>query len=147
MPSVLLVDDDAHDRELALAALQRVAPGAEIIVARDGEEALTRLAASPVPDNHHGCPDLVLLDYKMPKVSGADVLRRLRAEPAACRAPIIVFSSSDSERDIDECYALGASAFVRKPSSYADLKDALSTIFAFWVRWAVPKSPATDALR
>lgn len=75
----------------------------------------------------------------MPKVSGADVLRRLQAEPAACPAPIIVFSNSDSERDVNECYALGASAFVRKPTSYADLSDARSAIFAFWTKWAVPK--------
>lgn len=147
MLRVLLMDDDARDRELALAALHRIAPGAEIIEARDGEEALTLLAAHPAPKDHHGCPDLVLLDYKTPRVWGADVLRRLRAEPAACQSPIIVFSSSDSEKDVDEYYALGASAFVRKPASYADLIDALSTIFTFWTRWAVPKSPSTNPLR
>ena len=134
MPHILLVDDDPHDRELALAALRSIAPEAEIAVASDGEEALSYL----VEETGASCPDLVVLDYKMPKVSGADVLRAVRQHPQACRSPIVMFSGSDSERDIQECYELGARAYVRKPSGYKAISTALSGVVAFWTTWNVP---------
>ena len=136
MVSILLVDDDVRDVELALAALKKAAPEAQIDVASSGEEAVEYLRRHG--DRQGGRSDLVVLDYKMPQLSGADVLRAVRSDPRACRSPIVVLSGSDSERDVEECYALGANAYVRKPHSYSGLSRALAGVVAFWSRWNEP---------
>ena len=123
MPSILLVDDEPHDRELALAVIQRAAPDADIQLANGGEEAIRELRLQA--DGGATRPDLVILDFKMPGVSGADVLRAIRADPAACRSPIVMFSASDSECNIREYYDLGANAYIRKPLSFWELKITL----------------------
>ena len=136
MQTILLIDDDARDRELAVAALERAHPHLRIRTAAGGEQAIQLLQGQAGADL--GCPDLVILDYKMPRISGADVLRAIRSDPQACRSPIVVFSGSDSERDIEECYALGANAYVRKPASHQQLAKTLSTIASFWTNWNMP---------
>lgn len=136
MRSVLLVDDDSRDRELAVAALGKTHPHLQIRTAAGGEQAIRLLQGRE--GDAPGCPDLVILDYKMPRLSGADVLRAVRQDPQACRSPIVVFSASDSERDIEECYALGANAYVRKPASYQELASTLGAVASFWTNWNTP---------
>ena len=133
MQTILLVDDDVRDRELAVAALERAHPHVQIRTAAGGEQAIQFLQGRA--DDNVGCPDLVILDYKMPRISGADVLKAIRSDSQACRSPIVVFSGSDSEHDIEQCYALGANAYVRKPASYQELASTLSTIASFWTNW------------
>lgn len=109
---VLLVEDDPNDEELARKALARIDPIPHIELARNGEEALERI--------HGGqrLPDLILLDLKIPRVSGLEVLKAVRSCPRTSRLPVVVVSSSDEEGDVQECNRLGISAYVRKPVDY-----------------------------
>lgn len=128
---VLLVEDSRDDEELALLALE--AAGIESVrVARSGVEALEHFfGADGAPGER--LPDLVLLDLKLPKLDGFDVLGRLRSEASLRRVPIVVLSTSDTRADIERCYALGASSYVRKPVEYARFADVVRQIVTYWL--------------
>ena len=125
--SILLVEDNPDDVELTRRAFQRNKIANELIVATDGEEALAYLHG----DNPK--PAVVLLDLKLPKVSGLDVLRRLRADERTRRLPVVVLTSSNEERDIITSYDLGANSFVRKPVDFAQFIDAARQLGLYWL--------------
>ncbi len=114
--SILLVEDDGNEVDVALRALRRAGLEGCVEVAKDGQEALARLGleeeAPGVPAPLR--PSAVFLDLKLPRVDGWEVLRRMRADPATADTPVVVVSSSDREDDIDRCYALGANSFLVK---------------------------------
>src|SRR5689334_4582665 len=115
---ILLVEDNPDDEELALLAFERSRIANELIVARDGEEALSVLRSlDPLPQ-------VVLLDLKLPKVDGLEVLRQLRADPRTRRLPVVVMTSSREEEDLLRSYDLGANSYVRKPVDFAQFSDA-----------------------
>lgn len=132
MHRILLVDDTKTDEKLALLAI--AASGVEVstTVARDGQEALDQLL--PDGDATPTLPDLVLLDLHLPKVSGSDVLRRVRADARTKTLPIVMFTSTDDPAEIATCVDLGASAFVSKPVGYEELVDAMKTMLVFWLK-------------
>jgi two-component system response regulator len=117
---VLLVEDNPDDANLALAALRGNRIVNEVVVARDGEEArdyvfgIGRHEGRDVAD----CPQLILLDLKLPKIDGLDVLRRLRADDRTRFTPVVVLTSSDEEEDLVRSYKLGANSYVRKPIDF-----------------------------
>lgn len=121
---VLLVDDDRDEVDVALRALQRSGVDASVAVARDGQEALEALGLEGDGEVRAPWPAVVLLDLKMPRVDGLEVLRRIRAADAIADVPVVVLSSSDREADVERCYALGANSFVvkrhdaRSPGAY-----------------------------
>ncbi|MBI1815856.1 MAG: response regulator [Deltaproteobacteria bacterium] len=131
---ILLADDSANDVELTLAALEEHHLANEVIVARDGAAALDYLyrrgAFANRPPGH---PLLVLLDLKMPKVSGLDVLRQIKADPELKTIPVVVLTSSREEHDIVEGYRLGVNAYVVKPVEFASFIDAVKSLSLFWV--------------
>jgi CheY-like chemotaxis protein len=125
---VLIVEDDALELGLALRALQST--GTQVEVARDGAEALDRL----LPPNVTTLPLLsfVLLDLKLPKVGGLDVVRRLKRDPVSAAIPLVVFSSSAEARDLALCYQAGANSYIVKPVDFDQLLAALAAAAAYW---------------
>ena len=132
--SILLVEDNEDDVELTLRAFQRHKIANEVIVARDGAEALDYLFSTGVhADRAGGNPAVVLLDLKLPKVMGLDVLRQVRADPRTRRIPVVVLTSSNEEPDIINSYDLGANSFVRKPVDFAQFVDAAQQLGLYWL--------------
>jgi two-component system, response regulator len=135
--SILLVEDNADDIELTLRVLQSHHIANEVIVARDGEEALTFLfGAQQVYAKE--LPSVVLLDLKMPKVDGLDVLRRIRSEPRTCKLPVVILTTSSEERDIVASYALGANSYVKKPVEFEEFSEAVRFLGLYWLILNVP---------
>src|SRR5579859_8154690 len=119
--TILLVEDNADDEQLTLRAMRQSEVPNIIRVARDGAEALDQLFGP----NAGKMPDLVLLDLKLPKVSGLEVLQRLRTEDKTRSLPVVILTSSDEERDIIESYDLGANSYIRKPVDFDEFIDAV----------------------
>ena len=113
--TILLVEDNADDEQLTLRAMRQSDVPNIIRVARDGAEAIDALFGVNAGSR---LPDLVLLDLKLPKVSGLEVLQRIRSEEKTKTLPIVVLTSSDEERDIVESYNLGANRYIRKPGDF-----------------------------
>ena len=125
--TILLVEDNPDDVELTLRAFARAKIANEVVVATDGEQALEILFGSDP------LPTLVLLDLKLPKVMGLDVLRRMRADERTRRLPVVVLTSSNEERDIISSYDLGANSFVRKPVDFAQFLEAARSLGMYWL--------------
>jgi two-component system response regulator len=128
--TILLVEDNADDEQLTLRAMRQSEVPNIIRVARDGAEALDQLFGA-----HAGSrlPDLVLLDLKLPKVSGLEVLQKIRGEDKTSGLPIVVLTSSDEERDIVESYNLGANSYIRKPVDFDEFIDAVRQLGVYWL--------------
>ncbi len=132
---ILLVEDDRDDEELTLRALRKSNIMNEVVVARDGEEALDCLFGGGKYVDHHidFLPAVVLLDLKLPKVGGIEVLRRIRANPKTRRLPVVVLTSSKEERDLDQVYELGANSYICKPVDFEKFADAVGHLGMYWV--------------
>ncbi|WP_451982917.1 response regulator [Azospirillum endophyticum] len=128
---ILIVEDNRRDLELVLEAFGQVGLDNDIVVANDGEEALSHLFTH-VPGR--SLPAVILLDLKLPKVDGVQVLRRIKAEPATRRIPVVVLTSSRDERDVEACYEAGGSAYVVKQTSFEDFVASVRSLAAFWAR-------------
>ncbi|MCC6624856.1 MAG: response regulator [Deltaproteobacteria bacterium] len=136
-PPILLVEDDPTAEKLALRALARAGCDAPVWVARDGVEALEQLVGT-VGREPPPLPALVLLDLKLPRIDGLEVLRRVRADARARFVPIVVLTASREERDLLESYRLGANAYVRKPLDFGALTESMRALHAFWLGWNEP---------
>jgi CheY-like chemotaxis protein len=133
--TILLVEDDRDDEELTLRALRRSNIRNEVIIARDGAQALEILFGEGKFLDHEIdlLPAVVLLDLKLPKVSGIEVLRRIRSEPRTRRLPVVVLTSSRQERDRDEVYELGANSYICKPVDFEKFSEAIGRLGMYWV--------------
>jgi CheY-like chemotaxis protein len=130
---ILLAEDDANDADLATRTLAKNEPHAEIVVARDGEEALACLHHKGAFHHHAtGNPVLVVLDLKMPRVDGFEALTRIRSDARLKHIPVVIFSSSRDEGDVARCYELGANAYVVKPVEFRQYAAALQELASFW---------------
>jgi two-component system response regulator len=131
---ILLIEDNPADVALTLRAFKTHNLANEIVVAHDGVEALEYLHGTG-PDNGpiHPLPQLVLLDLKLPKVDGLEVLRRLRADRRTRLLPVVVLTSSDEQRDIVMSYGLGANSYVRKPVAYEEFVEAAGYLGLYWL--------------
>ena len=132
--AILLVDDNPDDVELTLRVLKNHRIANEIIVARDGLEALEQLFGPMAAS----LPSLVLLDLKMPRMDGLEVLRRIRAEPRTKHLPVVIMTTSREERDILASYELGANSYVQKPVEYEQFEDAVRYLGLYWLILNVP---------
>ena len=131
---ILLAEDNPNDADLALRALNAHQPAGDVLVATDGAEALDclyRRGAFAARDA--GNPAVVLLDLKMPKVDGLEVLRQVKAEPQLKSIPVVVFTSSNQEIDVLRSYQLGANAYVVKPVDFQQFLAVLQQVRAFWM--------------
>lgn len=132
---ILLIEDNQDDEELALLAFERSRIANEMIVVRDGQEALDYFFGTEANAGKDAkeLPQLVLLDLKLPKVDGLDVLKRLRADLRTRRLPIVVLTSSREEEDMLTSYDLGANSYVRKPVEFARFADAIQQLQMYWL--------------
>ncbi|HKP98284.1 MAG TPA: response regulator [Fibrobacteria bacterium] len=132
---ILLVEDDPNDELLTLHALQENRIKNKVIVARDGVEALDFLfstgphAGKDLP----GLPQFVLLDLKMPRLNGIEVLQQLREHPKTKLLPVIIFTSSKEEKDMISSYRLGANSYVRKPVDFVEFAAAVKELDLYWM--------------
>ncbi len=130
---ILLVEDEKKDIELTLNALSTYNLANEVAVVHDGEEALDYLfRRGKYKSRANGNPVVVLLDLKMPKVNGLEVLRQIRLEEQLKLIPVVVLTSSNEDKDIVESYELGVNAYVVKPVSFPKFSDAIKTLGLFW---------------
>jgi CheY-like chemotaxis protein len=139
--SILLVEDNSQDEKLVLRALNKVNLANQVDVVRDGQQALDYMfregefAGRPGTD----LPTVVLLDIGLPRVSGLDVLKRLRSDPRTHLQPVVILTSSDEERDRLASYVDGANSFVRKPLDFTEFAETVARLGIYWL--AVNKPP------
>lgn len=141
--TILLVEDNPDDEELTLRALQRNNISNQVVVVRDGQEAVDWLEGT---GPHAGrdpadIPALILLDLKLPKVDGLDVLRRLRANPRTALVPVVILTSSKEDRDRASGYQSGANSYVQKPVDFTSFVDAVRQLGMYWLMLNEPPPP------
>jgi len=132
---ILLVEDDPDDEALTLRALEKSNVLNGIVVARDGVEALDYLFGE---GSHSGrdtsvMPELTLLDLKLPKIDGLEVLRRIRADKRTKLLPVVILTSSREERDLIQGYNLGANSYIRKPVDFVQFRKAVQHLGLYWL--------------
>jgi DNA-binding response OmpR family regulator len=132
---ILLVEDNPDDEALTLRALNKNNIRNEVIVAHDGAEALDYLfgTGAYAKRNTSVMPQLILLDLKLPKVDGLEVLKRLRANEKTKLLPVVILTSSREERDIVNGYSLGANSYIRKPVDFAQFTEAVRQLGLYWL--------------
>ena len=133
--TILLVEDNPDDEELTLRALRKGNVANDVAVARDGSEAVDYLFGA---GKHAGrdlsrMPAVVLLDLKLPKLNGIDVLKRMRADPRTRLIPVVVLTSSSEDEDMVRSYESGANSYVRKPVDFAAFATAVAQLGVYWM--------------
>src|ERR671922_309667 len=133
--TILLVEDNPDDEALTLRALKRNNIGNPVVVARDGVEALDWLFGRGVHEGRDPriVPAVVLLDLKLPKLNGLDVLRELRADERIRRTPVVILTSSREEQDLISSYNLGANSYIRKPVDFGQFIEAVRQLGLYWL--------------
>ena len=139
---ILLVEDNPDDVTLTMRALKSHNITNEVIVARDGVEAVDYLFGTKVRPATAELPAVVLLDLKLPKLNGMEVLQRIRAEERTRFLPVVILTSSDEERDLIDGYSLGANSYVRKPVDFVEFTKAAQQLGLYWLLMnRAPPSP------
>ena len=135
MKTILLVEDNAQDEMLVLRTLRKINLVNEVTVARDGQQALDYLFGAGEFAHRAGMelPAVVLLDIGLPRLSGLQVLERMRAEPRTRLLPVVMLTSSDEEKDLMMSYENGANSFVRKPLDFAEFAETVARLGIYWL--------------
>ena len=131
--AILIVEDDPNDQELILRALKRLNLVNPVVMANDGQEALYILHGTGQP-----LPALVLLDLKLPKINGFEVLAKLRRDQRTRHLPVVILSSSSELEDIQRTYDTGANSYVRKPVQFDQFVEAIKHLGLYWLIWNEP---------
>ena len=143
--TILLVEDDKRDLELTLIALERSQLANEVVALRDGAQALDYLLREgDHADREEGNPAVILLDLKLPKVTGLEVLEAIKANPSLRSVPVVMLTSSQEESDVLRSYQLGVNAYVVKPVAFDRFVSAISELGVFW---AVLNEPPPGSLK
>lgn len=133
--TILLIEDNADDEEMALYALRKQHIADQIIVARDGKEALDYLFARGkyAERDNSILPHLILLDIKLPRVNGIEVLRRIRNSQMTRFVPVVMLTTSDEDQDRRQCYELNANSFIRKPVNFDSFVELIRNVGLYWL--------------
>ena len=131
--TILLIEDNPADEALTLRALKKANIVNPVVVARDGAEALDRLFAAGSGGAFHKLPQLILLDLKLPKLDGHEVLRRIRADARTQLVPVVILTTSVEDEDRLEGYRLGANSYVRKPVDFTEFTQAVTQLGLYWL--------------
>ena len=132
---ILLVEDNAYDEALTLRAFRKSGLESYVVVARDGVEALDYLlrTGQHADRGPGGTPRVILLDLRLPRLDGLEVLRQLRADERTSLLPEVILTSSDENKDIAECYRLGSNSYVCKPVSFTQFAEAVRNVSLYWL--------------
>ena len=132
---ILLVEDNADDEALTLRALHKSKVANKIVVVRDGAEALDYLfcSGSYTDRDPLELPQVILLDLKLPKIDGLEVLHKIRANPSTRMLPVVILTSSKEEQDMTKAYSGGANSYVRKPVDFNQFVDAIGQLGLYWL--------------
>lgn len=132
---ILLVEDTPDDEALTLRAFKKNNIANEVVVVRDGAEALDYLfgRGSYADRTTHTMPQIILLDLKLPKIDGLEVLRHIRADSRTRMLPVVILTSSKEEQDLIESYSLGANSYIRKPVDFAQFTEAIRQLGLYWL--------------
>jgi CheY-like chemotaxis protein len=133
--TILMIEDDPNDAALFCRALRKTNLATPVTVVGDGEAAIRWLKAKsePASDRKPDWPRIILLDLKMPRISGLEILEWLRAQPAGRHVPVIVLTSSQEAEDVARAYALGVNSYLVKPVSFDALKEMIRTMHHYWM--------------
>lgn len=133
---ILLVEDNPDDEALTLRALNKNAVKCPVVVAHDGVEAIDYLFGTGdyADRDRHPLPAVILLDLKLPRIDGLEVLRRIRADAATALLPVVVLTTSGEPRDVQQAYQLGANSYIRKPVDYQDFVRYVDAIVTYWLQ-------------
>ncbi|MGO9955779.1 MAG: response regulator [Solirubrobacteraceae bacterium] len=142
-PTVLLVEDNRDDEELTIRGLKRSNLVNPVDIARDGQEALDYLFGNE-SQPAHSPPVLVLLDLKLPRVGGLEVLARIRGDQRTRRVPVVILTSSSEDHDLIDGYDLGANSYVRKPIRFEESGPAIAQLGVYWLTINQPAPTADD---
>ncbi len=129
---ILLVEDNPYDAEMTVDALKKNNLANRLHIARDGAEALDYLFG-PCGTLRSDTPKVILLDLKLPKVSGLEVLQRIKADEQARTIPVVVLTSSNQDSDLRECYRLGVNSYITKPVEFESFLNAISALGFYWL--------------
>lgn len=131
---ILLVEDNVHDAELAIHVLKKNNLASKLVHLKDGSEAIDFIfgLGSFTDRNVQNVPKVILLDLKMPKVNGIEVLKRLKADDRSMKIPVVIFTSSNEDPDIQACYAFGANSYIIKPVGFDKFVKAVSEVGLYW---------------
>ena len=131
---ILLVEDNSDDEALVLRALKKFKVKNDTNIVRDGAEALDYMfKTGPYADRKGGKPAVILLDLKLPKIDGLEVLRRLREDQRTRHQPVVILTSSDEQEDMARGYELGANSYVRKPVGFEEFSEAVRQLGLYWL--------------
>jgi two-component system, response regulator len=142
-PTVLLIEDNRDDEELTIRGFKRSSLANPVDVARDGQEALDYLFGTE-SQPAHSPPVLVLLDLKLPRIGGLEVLERIRGDQRTRRVPVVILTSSGEDRDLIDGYDLGANSYVRKPIRFQEFAPAIAQLGIYWLMINQPPPTADD---
>ena len=133
MSTILLVEDNPDDEALALRALAKNNLANRVDVAHDGVEAIEYLLGEEAVAGKRALPQVVLLDLKLPRMDGLEVLRRIRSEDRTRLLPVVILTSSDEQKDVLESYSLGANSYIRKPVDFGQFQEAVRQLGLYWL--------------
>jgi len=131
-PSILLVEDNPDDEALTLRAFRKNSISNEVVVARDGVEALDYLFGTDSAE-HAPAPAVILLDLKLPRIDGLEVLRRIRADERTALLPVVILTTSKEQQDVSDGYRLGANSYIRKPVDFEKFIHAVGQLGLYWL--------------
>ncbi len=139
-PVILLIEDNSDDQMLTLKAFQKVDGPYQIHTVKDGVEALDYLLRQGKYNDElaYPKPDLVLLDLKLPKLNGTEVLKKLRQDENTWSIPVVVLTSSVEYNDLEVCYRLNGNSYIRKPIDFNKFKDVIKQIYTYWIELNQP---------